>query len=654
MMNEAGSPSHLVNQPLLSPEQRLVYLEETLQTMGQIGGEGLVILGSDMKINWANEQAALITGTPLPNLIHQDIFSLFTPQDRPTLRDMLQTPILKSKLKVSSEVKLLTPQQEIKDAELTLFSSPSLFERNQIYALLRDISAYKSMERRLLDVHQALQKIIEMGNDGILVFGQDYRIEFANSLASEITGFSRDRLIGLDFRSLLSEEDREFLLALPTQMRLKSNENRKVCTQFKIISASRIPREVEICLALASIEGHLKTYAYLRDLSERIRFENELRKTNNFLKNIIISSVDGIIAADMKGKIIIFNQGAERMLGYTAEEALEKVHITQIYPAGIAKGIMKKLRSPETGRTGKLGGTQVTLVTKSGESFPANLSAALIYDEAGQETASVGIFTDLRERVRMEKELKETHLKLLHSEKMASLGKLAAGVAHEINNPLGGILIFANMLLEETPKDDPKGGDLAQIVEQTLRCKEIVKELLEFSRQTKHRWIPWDLNQSIEQTVSLLGKQALFHNIHLVKELDPQLPQIVADPGQLNQVIINLMTNAADAMKGTGTLTLRTYKMPSEEKVGLEVIDTGWGIPSENLTRIFDPFFTTKEVGKGTGLGLSTVYGIIHEHGGTVEVRSRVGQGTVFTIRLPIGGPPSQTEASSTRLPGSL
>ena len=449
-MNEAGSPSHLVNQPSLSPEQRLVYLEETLQTMGQIGGEGLVILGSDMKINWANEQAALITGTSLPNLIHQDIFSLFTPQDRPILRDMLQPPILKSKLKVSSEVKLLTPQQEIKDAELTLFSSPSLFERNQIYALLRDISAYKSMERRLLDVHQALQKIIEMGNDGILVFDQNYRIEFANSLASDITGFSKDQLIGLDFRSLLSEEDREFLLALPTQMRLKSNENRKVCTQFKIISASRIPREVEICLALAAIEGQLKTYAYLRDLSERIRFENELRKTNNFLKNIIISSVDGIIAADMKGKIIVFNQGAERLLGYTAEVALEQFHITQIYPEGLAKDIMRRLRSRDYGPPGKLGGTQVTLVTKLGESFPANLSAALIYDENGQEIASVGIFTDLRERIRLQKELEETHLKLLHSEKMASLGKLAAGVAHEINNPLGGILIYANMLLEET------------------------------------------------------------------------------------------------------------------------------------------------------------------------------------------------------------
>ena len=147
---------------------------------------------------------------------------------------------------------------------------------------------------------------------------------------------------------------------------------------------------MEICLALASLEGQRKTYAYLRDLSDRILMENEMRKTNNFLKNIIISSVDGIIAADMKGKIIIFNQGAERLLGYTAEEALEQVHITQIYPEGLAKDIMRRLRSSDYGPPGKLGSTQVTLVTKLGESFPANLSAALIYDETGAGNCQCG------------------------------------------------------------------------------------------------------------------------------------------------------------------------------------------------------------------------------------------------------------------------
>jgi two-component system, NtrC family, sensor kinase len=297
------------------------------------------------------------------------------------------------------------------------------------------------------------------------------------------------------------------------------------------------------------------------------------------------------------------------------------------------------LRSPDFGGEGKLNNTQVSLVTRSGEVFPANLSAALIYDEAGQEMASVGIFTDLRERVRLQRELEETHLKLLQSEKMASLGKLAAGVAHEINNPLAGILIYANILLEDTSPEDHRRQDLKEIVDQTLRCKDIVQGLLDFSRQTRHRWVMTDLNQSIRRTIGLLGKQALFHHIQLAEELDPDLPPLIADPGQVNQILMNLIINAVDAMNAAGTLTLRTYPLPDSGKIGLEVSDTGCGIPEENLSSIFDPFFTTKEVGKGTGLGLSTVYGIVQEHRGAIEVTSRVGQGTTFIIRLPVDGP---------------
>lgn len=626
--------------PDRSPESRLIFLEETLKVSSQMGSEALLILDSDLKILWANQKAAILTGFPLEQLIQQEVYSLFYQSDQRVIKDMLRSQVLRSDLRVSTEVGILSPQFEIKVVELSMVSIPSQFGGKRIYLFFKDITAYKSLEKRLLDIHQALQKIIEMGNDGILVLDRDYRIEFTNPLASKITGYPKEELIGSDFRELLSEEDQEFLLDLPTQMRLQPNENRKVCTEFNIITKARTEREVEICLTLTPLEGSLKIYAYLRDLSDRLRIENELRKTNSFLTNIIISSVDGIIAADLKGNIILFNQGAERMLGYWASEVLKGgLHITQVYIPGEAKEIMKKLRSPNFGPSGKLSSTLVSLVTKTGETLPASLSAAIIYDEEGKEVASVGIFTDLRERFRMQKELEETHLKLLHSEKMASLGKLAAGVAHEINNPLGGILIFANILLEETDRKDHRWWDLKQIVEQTLRCQEIVKELLDFSRQSKHRWVQCDINQSLQQTISLLGKQALFLDIQIVKDIDPRVPKIVADPGQLNQVFINLMTNAVDAMEGKGILSIRTYPIPDLEKIGLEIEDSGSGIPPENLSRIFDPFFTTKDTGKGTGLGLSTVYGIIEEHEGTIEVRSILGEGTTFLIRLPIKGP---------------
>jgi signal transduction histidine kinase len=297
---------------------------------------------------------------------------------------------------------------------------------------------------------------------------------------------------------------------------------------------------------------------------------------------------------------------------------------------------MKKLRSPEYGGVGKFIPTQLNVVNKFGEEIHVQLSAALIYNGAGQEVASVGIFTDLRSRLLMEKKLQETHLQLVSSEKMASLGKLAAGIAHEINNPLGGILIYSSLMMEDLPEEDPKRGDLARIVQETGRCKEIVKSLLEFARQTEPKKEPTDINRAINDGLFFLVNQALFHNIRIVKNLDPFLPFVRGNSGQLKQVFMNIIVNAAEAMHGNGTLTITTSPSPDRKTVWIEFADTGEGIPEENFSRIFDPFFTTKDVGKGTGLGLATSYGIVQDHGGTINVRSKIGLGTSFIIELPI------------------
>jgi signal transduction histidine kinase len=275
-------------------------------------------------------------------------------------------------------------------------------------------------------------------------------------------------------------------------------------------------------------------------------------------------------------------------------------------------------------------------VNKFGQEIPMQLSAALIYNGSGQEIASVGIFTDLRPRLNMEKKLQETHLQLVSSEKMASLGKLAAGIAHEINNPLGGILIYSSLMIEDLPEEDPRRGDLVRIVQEAGRCKEIVKSLLEFARQTEPKMEPTDINRAISDGLFFLVNQALFHNIQIVKKLDSFLPFVRGNASQLKQVFMNIIVNAAEAMHGNGTLTITTFRAREQKTVFVEFADTGEGIPQENLTRIFDPFFTTKEVGKGTGLGLATSYGIIEDHGGKISVKSQVEKGTTFTIELPI------------------
>jgi len=297
---------------------------------------------------------------------------------------------------------------------------------------------------------------------------------------------------------------------------------------------------------------------------------------------------------------------------------------------------MKKLRSPEYGGIGKLTPTQFNVLNKAGEEIPIQLSATLIYDGMGKEVASVGIFTDLRPRLKMEKKLQETHLQLVSSEKMASLGKLAAGIAHEINNPLGGILIYSSLMKEDLSEEDPRRADLDRIVQEAGRCKEIVKSLLEFARQTEPKLEPTDINRAINDGLFFLVNQALFYNIQIIKKFDPFLPFVRGNASQLKQVFMNIIVNAAEAMHGSGTLSITTSPAPDRKTVFVEFTDTGEGIPEENLTRIFDPFFTTKEVGKGTGLGLATSYGIIEDHGGKISVRSKVGEATTFTIELPI------------------
>ncbi len=324
-------------------------------------------------------------------------------------------------------------------------------------------------------------------------------------------------------------------------------------------------------------------------------------------------------------------------MGYRAEDVIGKLHVTQFYSLEMAREIMKKLRSEEYGGRGKLENYMLTVFAKNNEEIPVSLSASIVY-EGEKEIASLGIFTDLREKITMEKELQDTQVRLLQSEKMASLGSLAAGVAHEINNPLGGILIYASLLMEDfEASNDPRVQDLRKIVDEASRCREIVKSLLEFGRQTESRFEAMDINKAIVDGLFFLEKQVLFHDVKIVKHLDPSLPFVEGDPNQIKQVFMNMMVNAAEAMsEGGGTLTISTGSTPDAASIFISFQDEGTGIPPEIQSKIFDPFFTTKGVGKGTGLGLSTSYGIIQSHHGNIEVESQPGKGTTFTIYLPI------------------
>ncbi|MBF0224659.1 MAG: PAS domain S-box protein [Desulfobacterales bacterium] len=368
--------------------------------------------------------------------------------------------------------------------------------------------------------------------------------------------------------------------------------------------------------------------------------EGQLQRTNAFFKNLILSSVDGVIAADMNGKVFIFNDAAMKISGYTREEALSSLDIRSIYPNNGAKDIMHKLRSEDYGGKGKLKHYRVDVVGKNGIIIPISLNASIIYD-GETEVASIGFFHDLREEQQVKKELEKTQIQLLQAEKMASLGKLAAGVAHQLNNPLGGIILFAKILLEEYELEESAQNDIQRILRDAERCRDTVKELLEFARQTKQVMRPHDINQSIRRTLFLLENQTLFHNIKITKYFESSLPHVAGDIQQLNHMFMNIILNAAEAMEGKGTLIVRTHLLDKKDRICIEIEDTGPGIPLDVLPHIFEPFFTTKEEGKGTGLGLSLVYGIVENHGGEITAKNKSNHnetGTIFIIELPIAG----------------
>jgi len=477
--------------------------------------------------------------------------------------------------------------------------------------------------------------ILEKGDDGILVLDPSATVIFSNSVFLDLTGFERSDVLGHSFYDFVDPGQRDSFKNIEEILQSRQG---KFCREIVFLKRDGSRIVTDTCFSPDYDRTTPLMYVYVRDLSEWKRIEGELKKANSFFVNLIESSVDGIIAADIKGNIIIFNHSAEQLTGYKAEEVIGgKLHITNLYPEGVAKDIMQKLRSEEYGGVGKLTPIRITVLSKEGEEIPIELSAALVYEE-GKEIASVGIFTDLRERLKIEEQLQQTHLQLVQSEKMASVGKLAAGVAHEINNPLGGILIYASLMLEDMPEDDPKREDIKRIVQETTRCKEIVKSLLEFGHQSGPKFEPVDVNRAIVDGLFFLENQAIFHNIDIVKDLDPFLPRIMGNASQLKQVFMNMVVNAADAMSGNGKLTIRTRLSEDESYVTVEFSDTGVGIPEENLSKIFDPFFTTKEVGKGTGLGLAVCYGIVEKHGGRIDVDSKVGEGTTFRIILPVKG----------------
>jgi two-component system NtrC family sensor kinase len=345
----------------------------------------------------------------------------------------------------------------------------------------------------------------------------------------------------------------------------------------------------------------------------------EIARLKDFSENIVESLNVGVLAVDLGGMVESWNTRMEQLFGVSRQEAVGH-QLRALLPEELAAEIASR-RDEE-----QITGIYKQRLHHQGKYLTLNVSITPLVSKSGDRIGRLLLFDDVTQRERMEEQMSQT-------EKLTSLGLLAAGVAHEVNTPLAVISNYIQMLAKQMPEGDPRQGIIDKIVKQTFRASEIVNNLLNFSRTSATEVIDIDVNRVVEETLSLVAHPLKTSQIQVVKQLGQALPCVRGSANKLQQVFLNLFLNARDAMPTGGMLEVRTAA--HNGSVEVEVADTGAGIAREHIHRIFDPFFTTKSNGRGTGLGLSVSYGIIKEHAGKIDVRSTPGKGTSFHVEFP-------------------
>jgi PAS domain S-box-containing protein len=358
----------------------------------------------------------------------------------------------------------------------------------------------------------------------------------------------------------------------------------------------------------------------------------ELARTTvsvNFLGEIMAGMLDALFVTDANGDLRLVNRAARQLLGYADGE---------LTGASLARLLAPEDRTAAAGTDFRIVNRETTLAAKSGALVPVLLSASPLRTREGTVTGAIWAARDIAELKQSQEALRRREKELYQSQKLSAVGQLAAGIAHEINNPLGSILLFAQAVARKFKKAHPLRAPLRGIEEEAIRCKEIVQNLLLFSRRDQKYQEFFDLNDAVLRSLSMVEAQARLNGVTVKKALGPG-GRVRADRVGTQQVVCNLCVNALDAMSGGGTLSIRTSARGGSAV--LEVEDTGSGISAEIRERIFEPFFTTKAVGKGTGLGLALVHEIVEKQGGRIEVESAPGRGALFRVLLPLADEPA-------------
>jgi PAS domain S-box-containing protein len=599
-------------------------LENSINAIAMSDMEGMITYVNQACMRlWGGGDKGELLGKPYWELLKPDTVTITRDIGKAMFEHQSWEGELAAKRKDGKELRVHVAASLVKDDRGNPIQTISSF---------MDVTEKIAAEKALKESEAKFRRFVEEMNDCYCVL-QGSKVVFTNARGAEMFGFSRDEVIGKTVHELLLPEIVKELEDVYRKRR--RGERRSPYYETTIIGKNGTSRPVELGVRVIEYAGKSAISLVARDISNRKQIEEALRESEARFRAIFESAAIGIALVNVGGNPVTINPAFHGILGYTAEEFIGMDPDKYLYPedAMMDAGLFTEMVA------GKRDHYQVKkrLIRNDGQVIWAQQTLSLVRDVDNHPQYVIAMIEDITEKIQAEEEAQRLEKQLQLAGRLAAVGELAAGVAHELNNPLTAVQAFAQLLVSRDDLDESVKKDLETIYREAQRATKITGNLLSFARRHKPEKKLVSINMIMEESLELHAYRMKLNNIEVNKNLDAKLPMTMADPHQIQQVFVNIITNAEQAIveaSNSGKLWIKTRALDGMVRITFK--DDGSGISEENLENIFDPFFTTKDVGRGTGLGLSICYGIIDGHGGRIYAESKPGDGATFVVEIPL------------------